>query len=467
LKVAVTGATGFIGSFLIDSFLRNTDFQIVAISRYTYQSNNPRIECRQGDLYSLLDCRRLLKGCDVGVYLVHSMSPSARLAQGTFKDFDFILADNFAKAAETNHLKQIVYVSGIVPDKEPALLSDHLHSRLEVEQTLASHNVPCTSLRCGIVLGPGGSSFRIVETLVDRLPIIALPRWTETLTQAIFIRDLVRIIEAVLQKNASSSQVFDLGSPETVPYQYLLQTVAKIKKTKNFFVSIPWIPRWLSKLWVSLISGQPAELVYPLIDSLVHPMTVRTSHRWKEPHWEWTPLDAALQKSIDSNRLPQRPLNKVLQEKTEPASVVQSVQRLPAPPTWSMRRVAHYYIKWLPRFLWPLLKTSVQDDEMLIAFSFYRKPLLRLKLAPESTFKGRELFRITGGLLSKKGAKGRLEFRHSPEDDFFIAAIHGFEPRLPWFIYRYTQALVHKFVMSRFGAQLKKYQNHANRPATP
>ena len=43
------------------------------------------------------------------------MAPSSRLNQGTFEDTDLLLADNFARAAEAQHLKHIVFIGGIFP----------------------------------------------------------------------------------------------------------------------------------------------------------------------------------------------------------------------------------------------------------------------------------------------------------------------------------------------------------------
>ena len=81
---------------------------------------------------------------------------------------------------------------------------------------------------------------------------------------------------------------------------------------------------------------------------------------------------------------------------------------------------------------------------------------MRLCFSKERTFEGRELFYITGGLLSLIHPKARLEFREGPTRDFLIVAIHSFRPRLPWLIYKFTQAQLHRFVMWRFGANLAK-----------
>ena len=64
-------------------------------------------------------------------------------------------------------------------------ISKHLQSRFEVEQVLGSRTTPVTAVRAGIIIGPGGSSFRIVTKLVKNLPIMACPEWTKSKNQPI------------------------------------------------------------------------------------------------------------------------------------------------------------------------------------------------------------------------------------------------------------------------------------------
>jgi hypothetical protein len=59
-------------------------------------------------------------------------------------------------------------------------------------------------------------------------------------------------------------------------------------------------------------------------------------------------------------------------------------------------------------------------------------------------------FFISGGLLVKRNDLGWLEFRSVLNDQYMIAAIHEFVPKLPWIIYKFTQAKVHLIVMKRF-----------------
>ena len=130
------------------------------------------VNWKQVDLYSISSTTKALRGADIAIYLVHSMMPSTRLNQGDFEDTDILLADNFSRAAQDCNLKQIIYVGGILP-KDDHTISNHLKSRYEVEKTLGSRNTPLTSIRAGIIIGPNGSSFRIVQQLVKNLPLMA------------------------------------------------------------------------------------------------------------------------------------------------------------------------------------------------------------------------------------------------------------------------------------------------------
>lgn len=448
MRIAVTGISGFIGSHLTQALLEQTDHEVVGLSRSSYQSQNPRLQVKACDLYSLLEIEAALKNCDVAIYLVHSMSPSSRLAQGNFQDFDFILADNFAKAAQTCGVQKIIYVSGIIPENDT--LSNHLKSRLEVEETFCKSKIPLLTLRCGLVVGPNGSSFRILDRLVSRLPLMILPSWTQNKLQITALGDLTQILIRAIGENSVLGS-FDVGSPETLTYETLIEKVARLKGLSFRCVHFPWIPLVLSKLWISLVTETSRQLVYPLVESLRHSMVVQKPLP-RTLAVPFSSVEEALQKSLTREmgslpmaRLPRQP------EKSK----VQSVQRLPSPKGWNMEKIANEYMKWLPLFMKPFLRVQKEGFQISMKVRGIPRALLVLKLSEERTFETRRLFYIVGGLLARNSKKARMEFRESPDHTFFIAAIHDFEPRLPWYIYKFTQAPLHAWVMKQFGKHLR------------
>ncbi len=68
----------------------------------------------------------------------------------------------------------------------------------------------------------------------------------------------------------------------------------------------------------------------------------------------------------------------------------------------------------------------------------------------------RAKFHIVGGLLSKRSDCGWLEFRQVAGGKFALVSINEFVPTLPWYIYRFTQAILHKWTMTSFAEHLEK-----------
>ena len=194
-KIVIAGATGFIGGWIIEKF--KNDYEIVLSRKVDKDQEIDNVLWKKVDLYSISSTERALEGADYAIYLVHSMQPSTRLNQGEFQDTDLLLADNFSRGAWKNNLKQIIYIGGILP-KDKKNISKHLLSRFEVEKTLAEKKVPLTAIRAGIIIGPGGSSFKIIRKS-ENLPIMLCPKWL-SLNQPIDIFDILQIIKNVGNK---------------------------------------------------------------------------------------------------------------------------------------------------------------------------------------------------------------------------------------------------------------------------
>lgn len=459
--LALAGATGFVGLSLREAL--GDRYRLVGLTRSVTQASrsDPRTEWRRVDLFSRSDVERSLEGVDRAVYLVHSMLPSARLTQASFEDLDLLMADNFAHAAERQGVKQIVYLGGIIPKETK--LSRHLASRLEVEEALGSRAVPLTTLRAGLVVGRGGSSLQLLVKLVQRLPVMVLPAWTQTLSQPIAIADVVRAVRHVLSRESPMTEHFDIGGPDVMTYADMMRRAAHLLGQRRLMVSVPLFSPELSKLWVTLVGGAPLELVGPLVESLRYRMVVGDNalQRWLQP--DALSFDEALRRSIE----PARPLagdpraliragdDNVLKE----ARTVRSVQRLPLPAGRTARWVAGEYMRWLPRFLWPCVRVEVGADGVCGFFSRWpRFKLLELTLQGTRSSEQRQVFFITGGMLNdpEPRGRGRFEFREVSGQAAVIGAIHDFRPRLPWRIYSISQAIVHLWVMRGFRQHLRR-----------
>ena len=440
-KLAIAGATGFVGRWFIETY--KDQYDIVALSRKEINSEKNGIEWRMVDLFSISSSKKALQGVDYALYLVHSMQPSTRLNQSNFEDTDLLLADNFSRAAEECELSHIVYLGGILP-KDDHNISKHLRSRYEVEKVLGSRKTPVTTIRAGIIIGPGGSSFKIVQKLVQNLPVMACPSWTKSNNQPVDLITAMAGIHLVFGKEKYFNKPIEIGGNEVVTYMKILQLTAKYMNKKRWIFSIPFFSLGMSKLWVGLFSGSSTNFVAPLIESLRHDMTIdNQDFMGLLPK---SPLSTTIKRALDKTiKIPSVPHGLSPQKDK---NTVRSVQRIVNPAKKSSQWVAKSYPVWLSKMFSKII--DAEENGQIIRFKLFRICLLQLEFIKNRSDQERQLFYITGGYLTKRTNRGWLEFRSILNGSYIITGIHEFVPRLPWFIYRFTQAKAHLFVMKKF-----------------
>jgi uncharacterized protein YbjT (DUF2867 family) len=72
--------------------------------------------------------------------------------------------------------------------------SEHLRSRHEVAEVLRDLVPELVYVRAAMIIGQGSASFQILHHLVQRLPAMLHPRWVDTRSQPIAIRDVVHAL---------------------------------------------------------------------------------------------------------------------------------------------------------------------------------------------------------------------------------------------------------------------------------
>lgn len=456
-KIVIAGASGYIGKAIIPFLLKKfPEAKITALSRSQQSSADPRVEWKSCDLFSLRSIERSIpSGVDLALYLVHSMGPTAQLDQGNFADYDLILADNFARAMAKTKVRQVIYLGGLVPEHKK--LSLHLESRLEVEETFFQYKLPLTIFRAGLILGDAGSSFQILLKLVKRLPIMICPAWTQTMTTPV---DLVTVLNSITSASLDThhiGKVYDLAGCRPLTYIEMMRETARRLGLKRYFLTVPFFTPTLSRLWVSLITNSSKNLVYPLVESLEHPMVARKEHQYSA---EWT--ERSYFELLEKATLKIYPGDSLVRFRAH-RGTVRSVQRMPLPKGEDAEFVKSEYLRWLPAFLRPFI--GVTQQGLNIEFWIFSRRIVMLKLMSnaERSSSDRQQLAIESGWLVGSGNHGRLEFRVVLGGRYVLAAIHEFKPALPWFIYKYTQARLHLWVMNAFRKHLGSL-NSARKP---
>lgn len=445
-KILLTGASGYIGSHLMNKLKDN--YEIIAISRnIENKSNEHNVTWKAADLFDLNEITEVMEDIDIAIYLVHSMMPSAKLTQASFEDMDALLADNFAKAASYNKVQHIVFMSGLIPNTSE--LSPHLRSRLECEQILGSYGVPVSTLRAGLIIGSKGSSYPILKKLVERLPGLLLPKWAYNTTLPVAIDDVIDGLYKIVERNPNENESIDIGGPSHMTYKDLFKQTAEVLDKRLPTIDLPIIPIWLSKYWVKLISGVPKEMVYPLMDSLIHDMIRNDENIVKDISIGKIDYKESVRNALEEETKTQK---KGKSSRKGDIKDVRAISRVVLPKDVNMIQLAESYANFLNRITLNVVNSDFNEDNFTISVPCLNKDLLLLSKDFKASNNERILYRIVGGdfALDSDGGNARLEFRRLPNSDACIIALQEYEPTLPWWVYKYTQAKVHKSVMNLF-----------------
>lgn len=263
--ILVTGASGFVGSHLARALVED-GHRVRAMTRHPdeYDGAGDPIAGDVGDPASLA---APLAGVHTAYYLVHSLDSA------DFEDKDSAAARAFGQAAADAGVRRIVYLGGLGEDGDS--LSPHLRSRREVETLLGEAGVPVTTLRAAVVIGHGGISWELTRQLVDHLPVMVAPRWVNTRTQPIALRDVIRYLVGVLDDPRAEGQVYEVGGPDVLRYKDMMSTVARIQNRRLLPVlTVPLLTPRLSSMWLALVTDVDVQTARTLIDSMTNEVVV-------------------------------------------------------------------------------------------------------------------------------------------------------------------------------------------------
>ena len=265
MKILLTGATGYIGKRLLPVLLENGHEVICCVrdkGRFSLPEDHVnQITVIEADFLNPATLTEIPEDIDGAYYLIHSMSSDSK----DFAQLEDLSAENFRNRMNQTQVKHVVYLSGIINDQT---LSKHLASRKNVEDLLATGKYKFTTLRAGIIIGSGSASFEIIRDLVEKLPVMITPKWLQTKSQPIGVRDVITMLEKVLFNEKTYHTSFDIGGPDVLTYRQMLLQYAEIRNLKRFIITLPVLTPRISSYWLYFVTSTTFSLAVKLVDSM-------------------------------------------------------------------------------------------------------------------------------------------------------------------------------------------------------
>lgn len=276
VRIAVAGATGYVGTRLVPRLLA-AGYAVTCLVRSPGKlagrpwAGDARVAIVEADLEDEAAVSEALRGHAALVYLVHSMIGDGK----AYAARDRALARHVAAAATTAGVGRLLYLGGLGDDADDDL-SEHLASRREVEQVLASGEAVLTVFRAAMIIGAGSSSFEILRFITERLPVMVTPQWVQTPVQPVAIDDVLGYLVDALGVPETAGQVLEIGGPDVLTYAELIQLMARLRGlSPRRLLRVPFLTPKLSAWWLYFVTPIDWHLARALAEGLRNPVVVQ------------------------------------------------------------------------------------------------------------------------------------------------------------------------------------------------
>ena len=236
MKVAVVGATGFVGSHLVPHLV-DRGHAVIAVSRDGRRLPpwGPAVEARAADVVRG-DLDAALAGADAVVHL----AAIPRETRGRrFDEINVLGTQRVVEAAKRIGARRLVHLSVIGASDDPKLR--YLHSKWRGEQAVRESSLEWVVLRPSLLFGIGDGFFNLVKTTLKWWSpgVVVIPGDGGTRFQPLSVDDLAVAIERSLADADRAGSVYELGGPDWVTYREIVDAVIAATGMRRLKLGLP------------------------------------------------------------------------------------------------------------------------------------------------------------------------------------------------------------------------------------
>lgn len=236
VKVAVIGATGFVGSHLVPHLVAR-GHAVIAISRGGRRQPGwgASVEARAADV-TRDDPASALAGADAAVHLV------AIPRETGGRRFDAVNVQGVQRvvmAAERIGLGRLVHLSALGVADDPKLA--YLYSKWRGEQAVRDSSLDWVVLRPSLLFGTGDGFFNLVRTTLRWWSpgVVVIPGSGDARFQPLSVDDLAIAVERSLTDADRSGSVYELGGPDWLSYRQIVGAVMAVTRMRRLKLGMP------------------------------------------------------------------------------------------------------------------------------------------------------------------------------------------------------------------------------------
>jgi uncharacterized protein YbjT (DUF2867 family) len=236
MKVAVVGATGFVGSHLVPHLVVS-GHGVVAISRdgRRLAEWGDAVEARAADV-TTHDLGVALAGAEA---VVHLAAIPREIGGRRFEDVNVRGVVRVVEAAERIGVRRFVHLSVLGVADDPKLA--YLFSRWRGEEAVRSSALDWVVLRPSLMFGTGDGFFNLVKTTLRWWSpgIVAIPGAGDARFQPLSVDDLAIGVQRALTGAVPSRTVNEIGGPDWLTYTEIVDAVMAATGMRRLKLNMP------------------------------------------------------------------------------------------------------------------------------------------------------------------------------------------------------------------------------------
>lgn len=188
----------------------------------------------RGDILDTKSLAAAAAGVDAVVHLVGIIF---QRRGASFDDIHRQGTINAIAAASKAGAQRFVHMSAL--GTGPGATSAYHRTKWQGEEAVRLSGIPYTIFRPSVIYGPGGEFINMLVRQVKMLPAIPVIGNGRYQMQPVWVEDVAACFSQALQKPETVNQVYEIGGPQPLSYNEMIDTICRVMGRTRLKVHIP------------------------------------------------------------------------------------------------------------------------------------------------------------------------------------------------------------------------------------